>query len=78
MTKEQTTNKCVEKIVRSDQFVENLKFQFLKVLHSKIHEKYNFCCGAQRALKVIFDGHHMVSMESLLFFFNCELNVYYC
>jgi hypothetical protein len=53
MTKEQTTNKCVEKIVRSDKFVENLKFQFLKVLHSKIHEKYNFCCGAQRALKVI-------------------------
>jgi hypothetical protein len=53
MTKEQTTNKCVEKIVRSDKFVENLKFQFLKVLHSKMHEKYNFCCGAQQALKVI-------------------------
>ncbi len=64
MTKEQTTNKCVEKIVRSDKFVENLKFQFLKVLHSKIHEKYNFCCGAHRVLKVI-DGYHMVSMESL-------------
>jgi hypothetical protein len=30
MTKEQTTNKCVEKIVRSDKFVENLKFQFFK------------------------------------------------
>jgi hypothetical protein len=30
MTKEQTANKYVEKIVRSDKFVENLKFQFFK------------------------------------------------
>jgi hypothetical protein len=27
MTKEQTTNKCIEKII-SDKFVENLKFQY--------------------------------------------------
>jgi hypothetical protein len=30
MIKEQTINKCVEKIVRSGKFVENLKFQFFK------------------------------------------------
>ena len=30
MTKEQTANKCFEKIVRSDKFVENLKFHFFK------------------------------------------------
>ncbi len=30
MTKERTANKCVEKIVRSDKFVENVKFKFFK------------------------------------------------
>jgi hypothetical protein len=30
MTKEQRADKCLEKIVRSDKFVENLKFQFFK------------------------------------------------
>jgi hypothetical protein len=30
MTREQTTNKCVEEKVRSDKFVENVKFQFFE------------------------------------------------
>jgi hypothetical protein len=29
MAKEKTTNKFIEKIVRSDNFVENLKYQFI-------------------------------------------------